>query len=60
VGYKTKVQVIVRGSNQQRQFYFICPAPLAEALEIEKGETVEWIVGDKNTLIIKRRGQSDE
>jgi bifunctional DNA-binding transcriptional regulator/antitoxin component of YhaV-PrlF toxin-antitoxin module len=54
MGYKTKVQVIVRGSTQQRQFYFICPAPLAEALEIEKGETIEWIVEDKNTLVIKR------
>jgi len=60
MGYKTKVQVITRGSNQQRQFYFICPAPLGEALEIEKGETVEWIVEDKNTLIIKRRSESDE
>jgi bifunctional DNA-binding transcriptional regulator/antitoxin component of YhaV-PrlF toxin-antitoxin module len=60
MGYKTKVQVITRGSNQQRQFYLICPAPLAEALEIEKGETVEWVVEDKNTLVIKRRGESDE
>jgi hypothetical protein len=60
MGYRSKVQVILRGSNQQRQFYFICPAPLAEALEIEKGETVEWIVQDKNTLIIKRQRESDE
>ena len=54
MGYRSKVQVIVRGSNQQRQFYLICPAPLAEALEMEKGETIEWIVQDRNTLIIKR------
>lgn len=60
MGYRSKVQVIVRGSNQQRQFYFICPAPLAEALEIEKGEAVEWIVQDRNTLIIKRQRESDE
>jgi len=60
MGYKTKVQVITRGRNQQRQFYFICPAPLAEALEMEKGETVEWVGEDRNTLIIKRRGESDE
>jgi hypothetical protein len=59
MGYKSKVQVIVRGSNQQRQFYLICPAPLAEALEMKKGETIEWVVQDKNTLII-RRGTSDE
>lgn len=60
MGYKSKVQVIVRGSNQQRQFYFICPAPLAEALEIRKGEHIEWIVQDKNTLIIRRQGGSHE
>lgn len=55
MGYKSKVQVIVRSSNRQRQFYFICPAPLAEALEIEKGETIEWVVQDKHALVIKRR-----
>jgi bifunctional DNA-binding transcriptional regulator/antitoxin component of YhaV-PrlF toxin-antitoxin module len=54
MGYRSKVQVILRSSNQQRQFYFICPAPLAEALEIEKGETIEWIVQDKHTLVIRR------
>ncbi len=60
MGYRSKVQVIVRGRNQQRQFYFICPAPLAEALEIKKGETIEWIVEDKNTLIVRRKDESDE
>jgi bifunctional DNA-binding transcriptional regulator/antitoxin component of YhaV-PrlF toxin-antitoxin module len=60
MGYRSKVQVILRGSNQQRQFYFICPAPLAEALEIEKGETIEWVVQDKRTLIIRRPGEVDE
>lgn len=60
MGYRSKVQVILRGSNQQRQFYFICPAPLAEALEIEKGETIEWVVEDKRTLIIRRPGEAYE
>jgi len=60
MGYKSKVQVILRGSNHQRQFYFICPAPLAEALEIEKGEAIEWVVQDKHTLVIRRQGASDE
>jgi hypothetical protein len=53
VGYLTKVQVIERAKGQ-RQFYLICPAPLAQALEIEKGETIEWVVQDKWTLSIKR------
>jgi len=53
MGYQSKVQVIERAKGQ-RQFYLICPAPLAQALEIEKGETIEWIVEDKATLTVKR------
>lgn len=53
MGYQSKVQVIERGGIQ-RQFYLICPAPLAQALEMEKGETMEWIVQDKWTLTVRR------
>ncbi len=53
MGYETKLQVIER-KNRTRQFYIICPAPLAEALEMQKGETLEFVVEDKRTLTIKR------
>ena len=53
MGFISKVQVIQRGETN-RQFYFICPAPLAQALEIEKGESIEWVVVDKQTLMIRR------
>ena len=53
MGFVSKVQVIQRG-ERNRQFYFICPAPLAQALEIEKGEHIEWVVEDKQTLKIRR------
>ena len=53
VGYQSTVQVIQRG-GKNRQYYLICPAPLAQALEIEKGEVVEWVVEDKHTLMVKR------
>lgn len=53
MGYISKVQVIQRG-NKNRQYYFICPAPLAQALEIEKGESIEWVVEDKGRLTIRR------
>src|ERR1700683_1396912 len=43
MGYLSKVQLIER-ANRTRQFYLICPAPLAEALELQKGEAIEWIV----------------
>jgi len=57
MGYFSKLQVIQRTSNDQRQYYLICPAPLAQALEMEKGETIEWIVEDKQTLIIQRHAK---
>jgi hypothetical protein len=53
MGYTTRVQVIARQKGQ-RQFYFICPAALAAALEIEKGEPVEWVVIDRETLQLRR------
>lgn len=53
MGFLSKVQVIQRG-EKNRQFYLICPAPLAEALELEKSEEIEWVVEDKQTLLIKR------
>ena len=55
MGYVTKVQVIERAKGQ-RQFYLICPAPLAQALEMGKGETIEWVVEDKWTLRVRRVG----
>jgi hypothetical protein len=53
MGYLTKVQVIER-ANQTRQFYLICPAPLAQALELEKGEEIDWAVEDRNILVLRR------
>jgi hypothetical protein len=53
MAYLTKLQVIER-ANEQQQFWLICPAPLAQALEMHKGETIEWVVEDKWTLRITR------
>ena len=53
MGYFSKVQVIQRG-NKNKQYYLICPASLAQALELEKGETIEWVIENKNTMIFKR------
>ncbi len=59
MGYESSVQVIER-ANHTRQYYLICPAPLAQALEMEKGEIIEWVVEDKHTLIIKRTQRRTE
>ena len=53
MGFQSKVQVIQRG-EKSRQFYIICPAPMAEALELEKGEEIEWVIEDRRTLLIRR------
>jgi len=50
MGYLSKVQLIERAN----QFYLICPAPLVKALELQKGETIEWIVEDRNSLLLRR------
>lgn len=55
MAYLTKLQVIQRG-GQNRQYYLICPAPLAAALDMEKGEELEWVVKDRNTFEIRRVG----
>jgi hypothetical protein len=53
MGYHSKLQVIQRG-GQNRQYYLICPAPLAAALEMEKGESLEWIIKDRHTFEMRR------
>jgi hypothetical protein len=55
MGYESRVQVIERGPKN-KQYYLICPAPLAQALELEKSELIEWVVKDKYTLVVRRRG----
>ena len=52
MGFKTKVQLIER--KQSEQFYINFPSALAQAMEFEKGEEVEWIVADKANLILSR------
>jgi hypothetical protein len=53
MGYLSKLQVIQRGAHN-RQYYLICPAPLAAALELQKGESLEWIIKDQHTFEIRR------
>jgi antitoxin component of MazEF toxin-antitoxin module len=52
MGYPTKVQVIQRQASQQ--WYVNFPAALAGAMEFQKGEIIEWVVQDKDTLVLRR------
>lgn len=53
MGYLIKVQKVDRPTN--RSYYLNLPVVLAEALELAKGEEWEWLVEDKNTLILSRK-----
>jgi len=52
MGYPTKVQLIQRKASEQ--WYVNFPAALAQAMEFSKGETVEWVIQDRDTLCLKR------
>ncbi len=55
MGYPTKMQLINRKASQQ--WYVNMPAAVAEAMEFQKGETVEWIIDDQQHLVLKRDGE---
>jgi hypothetical protein len=52
MGYQTKVQLIKRAKSEQ--WYINLPAQVAQAMEFEQSETVEWFVEDKSTLALRR------
>lgn len=52
MGYRTKIQKVDRPTNQT--FYVNLPTALAQSLEIKKGEEFEWIVENKNLLLLQR------
>jgi hypothetical protein len=53
MGYLVKVQKVDRPTN--RSYYLNLPVVLAEALKVAKGEQWEWLVEDKNTLVLSRK-----
>lgn len=52
MGHVVKIQRVDRG--QTRSFYLNFPAVLADAMEVEKGESFEWLLEDKNTVWLRR------
>jgi hypothetical protein len=53
MGYPTRVQLIQR--KESEQWYINFPAPIARAMEFDKGEVVEWVIQDRHTLTLQRR-----
>lgn len=42
------------GSKNSQQWFINFPAALAQAMEFERSETVEWIIEDKSQLVLRR------
>lgn len=55
MGHATKIQLIKRKKSEQ--WYVNLPAAIANAMEFQKGEIVEWLIEDNQRMILKR---SDE
>lgn len=52
MGFPTKIQLIKRAKSEQ--WYINLPAAVAQAMEFDKGEIVEWIIEDKQKMTLKR------
>ena len=52
MGFPTKVQVIQRKESQQ--WYINLPSAVAQAMEFQRGEIVEWIIEDRAHMILVR------
>lgn len=52
MGFPTKIQLIKRVKSEQ--WYINLPAAVAQAMEFEKGEVVEWVIVDKKRMTLKR------
>jgi antitoxin component of MazEF toxin-antitoxin module len=53
MGYVVKLQKVQRPTN--RSFYVNLPAALADAVQLDKGEELEWFVEDKNLVGAQER-----
>lgn len=52
MGYPTKIQLIKRSKSEQ--WYINFPSALAQAMDFERGEVVEWSIETKNKLLLTR------
>ena len=56
MGYPTKIQLIKRAKSEQ--WYVNFPAAVAQAIEFNQGEIVEWIIDDHQNLVLRRSNES--
>lgn len=58
MGFPTKVQRINRKNGEQ--WYINFPVAVAQAMDFERGEVVEWTIVDRDQLILRRVSNSSE
>jgi antitoxin component of MazEF toxin-antitoxin module len=56
MGYPTKIQLIKRAKSEQ--WYVNFPAAVAQAIEFQQGEVVEWVIDDHQRLVLQRSEDS--
>lgn len=56
MGYPTKVQLINRKKSEQ--WYINFPSAVAQAMEFQRGETVEWLIDNHQKLVLMRSDES--
>lgn len=52
MGFPTKIQLIKRAKSEQ--WYINFPSAIAQAMEFERGEVVEWLIQDKQKMVLTR------
>ena len=52
MGFPTKIQLIKRAKSEQ--WYINFPSAIAQAMEFERGEVVDWLIEDKHKMVLKR------
>lgn len=52
MGYKTKIQLIKRQKSEQ--WYINFPSAVAQAMEFDRGEIVEWLIDNHQRLVLVR------
>jgi bifunctional DNA-binding transcriptional regulator/antitoxin component of YhaV-PrlF toxin-antitoxin module len=55
--YQVRIQAIRSRGHNERPFVTI-PVAIARALDLQKGETVEWKIVDRAQLLLVRQPQS--
>ena len=58
MGYKVKLQKESRPTNNT--FFVAVPVVLVETMELVKGEEFEWVLENKNTLILRRKSPMEK